>query len=65
MFVSGYGSDRGADVMLRRAQAFHLLPLPTGVSVCGCGALWIKTALRNTCVDILTWEKINYAELFS
>lgn len=30
MFVSGYGSDGGADVMLRHAQAFHLLPLPTG-----------------------------------
>lgn len=30
--VSGYGTNRGADVMLRRAQAFHLL-LPGGERV--------------------------------
>lgn len=65
MFVSGYGSDGGTDVMLRQAQAFHLLPLLTGMSVCRCGALGIKTYLRNTCGDMPKCEKINYAQLFS
>lgn len=44
--MSGYRANRAADVMLRRAQAFHLLRLGVCVFVSMCVWVWVCVGVR-------------------